>query len=95
MCQNINHLANPVPAVFTLKDLTFIEDGNPDQLEGVGINFYKWRLVSDVIQEALQYQYIPYPYPSDTIVRSYLTAHIGKAVQLGDDGLYKQSKKVE
>ena len=85
----------PICSVFTLKDLTFIEDGNPDQLEGVGINFYKWRLVSDVIQEALQYQNIPYPYPSDSVIRSYLSTHISKAVQLGEDGIYKQSKKVE
>jgi hypothetical protein len=75
--------------------LTFIEDGNPDKLDGVGINFYKWRLEYEVIQDVLAFQQISYPYTSDPNVKAYLQMHITKAVQLGEDGLYKQSKKHE
>jgi hypothetical protein len=38
-----------------LKDLTFIEDGNPDKVRGL-INFAKRRMLYNTIQEVLLYQ---------------------------------------
>lgn len=94
MIENIEPPAIPCFAL-TLKDLTFIEDGNPDKLDGVGINFYKWRLEYDVIQDVLAFQQVSYPQTSDPNIKAYLQMHIANAVQLGEDGLYKQSKKLE
>jgi len=48
-----------------LRDLTFIDDGNEDTIEKEGeklINFYKFRSMSDVIQELLRFQEQPYNY---------------------------------
>lgn len=43
-----------------LTDLTFIEDGNPDMLQGGLINFAKRRRIAGVIREIQQYQNAPY-----------------------------------
>eukprot|EP01102_Stenamoeba_stenopodia_P019992 TRINITY_DN765_c0_g1_i2.p1 TRINITY_DN765_c0_g1~~TRINITY_DN765_c0_g1_i2.p1 ORF type:complete len:733 (-),score=247.38 TRINITY_DN765_c0_g1_i2:175-2373(-) len=43
-----------------LTDLTFIEDGTPDRLQGGLINFSKRRRVAGVIREIQQYQQTPY-----------------------------------
>jgi len=43
-----------------LSSLTFIEEGNHDYLDNGYINFYKRRLVAEVIKEIQQYQYKPY-----------------------------------
>jgi len=57
------HGANPpcVPYLGVYQsDLTFINDGNPDFLENGYINFFKRRLVAEVINEAQTYQQKPY-----------------------------------
>jgi len=57
------HGANPpcVPYLGVYQsDLTFIGDGNPDKLENGYINFFKRRLVAEVIKEAQTYQQKPY-----------------------------------
>lgn len=43
-----------------LLDLTYIEDGNPDTVDGGLVNFAKLRLVHGLIQEVQQYQSLPY-----------------------------------
>eukprot|EP01111_Echinosteliopsis_oligospora_P014269 TRINITY_DN5343_c0_g1_i1.p1 TRINITY_DN5343_c0_g1~~TRINITY_DN5343_c0_g1_i1.p1 ORF type:complete len:787 (+),score=167.94 TRINITY_DN5343_c0_g1_i1:194-2554(+) len=43
-----------------LSDLTFIEEGNVDRLENGYINFFKCRMVAEVIKEVQQYQQKPY-----------------------------------
>ena len=47
-----------------LKDLTFIEDGNPDTLSGL-INFGKRTLLYKAIADMQQYQLKPYPFRPD------------------------------
>jgi hypothetical protein len=42
-----------------LKDLTFIEDGNPDK-EEEWYNFAKFRMISDILSEVIRWQKIPY-----------------------------------
>jgi len=42
-----------------LSDLTFMEDGNPDKVDGL-INFAKRRLMHGTIEEVQQYQVTPY-----------------------------------
>lgn len=81
--------------VIATKDLTFIEDGNPDKLENGGINFYKWRKVSEVIHNVLQYKDFPYlvQIPPDIIPS--INSALLEAEALGDDGIYKLSKKRE
>lgn len=56
------HSLNPpcVPYIGVyLLDLIYIEDGNPNTIEGM-VNFGKRRLVSKVIREIQQYQDVPY-----------------------------------
>ena len=42
-----------------LTDLTFIEDGNPDTVDGL-INFVKRRLYANVIRDLQQFQFLEY-----------------------------------
>jgi len=79
----------------TLKDLTFLEDGNPDHLEGGGINFYKWRKIAEVIQLLLEYQHLPYTIETNNTIQSYVHNKIEIAKQLGSKGLHKLSSKCE
>lgn len=46
------------PMAVYLKDLTFIEDGNPDMIRGNLINFYKRRQLSKVIIKMKEYQQV-------------------------------------
>jgi len=79
----------------TLKDLTFLEDGNPDHLEGGGINFYKWRKISEVIGEVLEYQHIVYPPVINQALQNHIQNRVEKAKQHGPKGLHKLSIKCE
>ncbi|EGG13835.1 regulator of chromosome condensation domain-containing protein [Cavenderia fasciculata] len=57
-----------------LKDLTFIEDGNPPQIGGL-INFYKQRKISEVIFQIQQFQQVLYTNITPNItIRDYLLA---------------------
>jgi son of sevenless-like protein len=78
-----------------LKDLTFIEDGNPDSLENGGINFYKWRKLSEVVHNIMQYRDIPYSVQPSDDVTNYLSKGIVEAKELAEDGIFKTSKKRE
>jgi len=79
--------------------LTFIEDGNPDFLQGGGINFYKWRKVADVVNDILLFQTVPYPPPEHALVIKKAEFYLHKSIQiassLGSTGLFKISKKFE
>ena len=55
-----------------LTDLTFIEDGNPDETKEGLINFTKRRYVAQVILEIQQYQQIPYCLKPVPIITSFL-----------------------
>eukprot|EP01132_Coremiostelium_polycephalum_P005282 gene5282-6575_t len=57
-----------------LKDLTFIEDGNPSIIGGL-INFYKQRKIAEVIFQIQQYQQVTYPHLHvNTNVKDFLLA---------------------
>jgi len=43
-----------------LSDLMYIEDGNPDEIEGGLINFEKRRLKAEVVRELYRFQTSPY-----------------------------------
>jgi len=94
MWNNVEPPAIPFLAI-TLKDLTFLEDGNPDQLEGGGINFYKWRKISEVIQEVLEYQHLPYEPVINQALQTYIQSRVDAAKLLGPQGLFAKSKKCE
>jgi len=94
MWSNVEPPAIPFLAI-TLKDLTFLEDGNPDLLEDGGINFYKWRKIAEVIQEVLEYQHLPYTPVINQVLQTYIQSKAEQAKELGTQGLYKLSKRCE
>lgn len=51
-----------------LTDLTFIEDGNSDHLQGGLINFVKRQQVSKIIGEIGQYQHTPYNFETVDVI---------------------------
>jgi len=57
---NINPPLLPYLGVY-LTDLTFMEDGNPDNIDGL-INFKKREMIFNVLSEIQQYQQTPYKY---------------------------------
>uniref|UniRef100_A0A6B2L5N7 Ras-GEF domain-containing protein n=1 Tax=Arcella intermedia TaxID=1963864 RepID=A0A6B2L5N7_9EUKA len=79
----------------TLKDLTFLEDGNPTFLQDGGINFYKFRKIGEVVQEIASYQHLSYPSVVNPDLQSYIQTKSEQATQEGTMGLYRISKKRE
>ncbi|KAL6061251.1 Ras guanine nucleotide exchange factor domain-containing protein [Balamuthia mandrillaris] len=73
-----------------LTDLTFIEDGNPDTLDGL-INFNKRVLVNRVIQEIQVYQQTPYTFDVLEPLHSFLY----QLPACGDKELYTLSVQRE
>lgn len=59
-----------------LTDLTFIEEGNKTRMKREGkeplVNFAKGRMMAEVIHEIQKYQQIPFPFPTEMTVMSYL-----------------------
>lgn len=76
-----------------LTDLTFIEDGHPDYIEGIPncINFIKCRQLAVVIQDIQQYQQKSYSFRDVPVIQGYLRALEHKS----DDELYALSLEVE
>ena len=76
-----------------LTDLTFIEDGHPDFLEGTNkyINFIKCRQMAVVIQDIQQYQQKCYSFHQVPIIYEYLN----KLEHLDEEALYQISLEVE
>jgi len=95
----MSHVTPPaIPLLsISLKDLTFVEDGNPDFLSSGGINFYKWYKVSEVIHNVFQYQETPFSVPlsEDELLRYYIQKNKMVAIGLGENGLFQLSKKCE
>ena len=61
-----------IPYIGTfLTDLTFIEDGNPSEIDG-DINFEKRSLLYRVMKEIISYQTDPYPFLPVEPLNSYL-----------------------
>lgn len=79
----------------TLKDLTFIEDGNPDKLDDGSTNFYKYRKMAEVVSLCLSTRDVVPSLKPDTTFDSYLKKLSPIVAELGDDGMYKLSKKRE
>ncbi|KAJ3041356.1 hypothetical protein HDV00_009497 [Rhizophlyctis rosea] len=92
------HSVNPpcVPFLgFYLTDLTFIEDGNPDNLKGPAqlINFSKRMKTAEVIREIQQYQNVPYALMPVPELQQYLRANF--AATMDDQSLYNKSLALE
>ncbi|KAJ3051072.1 hypothetical protein HK097_007952, partial [Rhizophlyctis rosea] len=92
------HSVNPpcVPFLgFYLTDLTFIEDGNPDNLKGGAglINFSKRMKTAEVIREIQQYQNVPYALMPVPELQQYLRANF--AGTMDDQSLYNKSLALE
>eukprot|EP00011_Vannellida_sp_DIVA3-517-6-12_P004440 CAMPEP_0114614398 /NCGR_PEP_ID=MMETSP0168-20121206/5634_1 /TAXON_ID=95228 ORGANISM="Vannella sp., Strain DIVA3 517/6/12" /NCGR_SAMPLE_ID=MMETSP0168 /ASSEMBLY_ACC=CAM_ASM_000044 /LENGTH=863 /DNA_ID=CAMNT_0001825447 /DNA_START=55 /DNA_END=2644 /DNA_ORIENTATION=+ len=76
-----------------LKDLTFMEDGNPDFLDDGKriINFEKYRMIASIIAELLRYQQATYRIVPDPEIQYYLD----NMVILSEKQLYTYSQRVE
>jgi len=74
-----------------LRDLTFIDDGNPDYVESL-INFQKLIMLGEVVLEVREWQgHGPY----DLKRNAELEAFLMKLVVLPEDVLYKMSESLE
>jgi len=74
-----------------LTDITFLEDGNADKLDGDLVNFNKMRMIADKIRQVRQYQYSPYKFSVEPHLRHYLQ----NLKAYDDNELYHQSLKIE
>lgn len=61
---------------FYLTDLIFIEDGNPNLIEGGLINWFKRKCLAQVIKEIQQYQQKPYCFEEVHFIQDYLLNYI-------------------
>lgn len=75
-----------------LRDLTFLEFGNPDMLEGDIINYDKYRMISSVLIELRTFQEIPYQFEKNSALSRLLKNHM---VSFDEDRLYDLSVKLE
>ena len=73
-----------------LKDLIFIEDGNPDTIDGL-INFSKRQLLYKVIEEMQQYQLKPYDIKQDLSIAPFVQT----IFKYDENHLYKLSLERE
>jgi len=74
-----------------LSDLTFIEDGNPDQTSSNLINFQKREFVYNVIAEVEQFQQTPFVFPMVEPLHSFLV----ELPSCSDKELYELSLRYE
>lgn len=76
-----------------LKDLTFIEDGNPS-LTGEGIiNFHKYRMLATTILEIKRFKEVPYALQLISAFQEYLSTQLQSARDLHD--LWEKSRSLE
>lgn len=78
--------ALPYLGVF-LRDLLFIEEGNPDNKDEDVINFEKLMLIGDVITQIKYFQSKSYGFTHDVLLQEYLL----KISTLPEEMLYKHS----
>jgi RasGEF domain len=92
------HSSNPpiIPYLGVYQtDLTFIDDGNPDTL-GSDVNFFKRRLMAEVIKEVQSFQQKPYNLLPVASVRDWLhTQETDVWPFLDETGIYEASLEVE
>ena len=89
------------PMAMYLKDLIFIEDGNPDEIKSQPsqvplVNFFKRRKVAEVILKMREYQLSPYNFVQVPYLRDLLGHKLfedGKL--LNEDQMWKNSLKFE
>mmetsp|Transcript_19709 Transcript_19709/g.50031 ORF Transcript_19709/g.50031 Transcript_19709/m.50031 type:complete len:633 (-) Transcript_19709:72-1970(-) len=84
--------AIPYIAIF-LKDLTFIEDGNPDYLAQNLINFEKMRMISKVFQDIQRFQEVQYCLKEVPVIQKWLDLKLTNT--LDEKELYNISVKCE
>lgn len=93
----LNRTTPPCVPFFGLytKDLTFIEDGNPDFLYSDSrlINFAKRSLTADVLYEIRRFQYVPYNFVRVPSLFEYLDLHFKPC--MSDEERYERSLKLE
>ncbi|KAI7905291.1 ras guanine nucleotide exchange factor domain-containing protein [Cokeromyces recurvatus] len=97
----IIHSINPPCIPFLgiyLQDLTFIEDGNPDELKAKGqpvslINFAKRAKTAEVIREIQQYQSSLYQLKSVEEIQKFIKSNLISTRD--EEQLYKESLKLE
>ena len=90
--QNYRTLLSEKPAVpffgLLLKDLTFLDDGNPKRIEGTAlINYDKWRTISRAILEICSFQDSVFDFEAEGECTEYLSS----CLVLEDSPLYKYS----
>lgn len=74
-----------------LRDLTFIEVGNPSKLENELTNFDKLRMISLVLKEVLKHQQMHYRFEEVPMVIQYLK----QAPKLTEEALHQYSSLCE
>lgn len=93
----LNKTTPPCVPFFGLytKDLTFIEDGNPDLLfsDSRLINFAKRSLTADVLYEIRRFQYVPYNFIRVPSLFEYLNLQFKPC--MSDEERYERSLKLE
>ncbi|KAF3928893.1 hypothetical protein AA313_de0200273 [Arthrobotrys entomopaga] len=91
------HLVNPPCVPFLgvyLTDLTFIEDGNPDEIKGTDlINFAKRAKTAEVIREIQQYQSVPYALEAVEPLQQYILSNMAAAKDVHE--MYEVSIQIE
>lgn len=76
-----------------LADLTFIEEGNPDNLRGM-INFYKRRMIAERIMWIKQYQQTAFRFAPVPVIQEFFKAQLREEL-VDPDGLWELSQKIE
>lgn len=78
----------------TLKDLTFIDDGNPDRVSHGMINVKKLLMITETIDWVMECQSIPYTMNTELHpgIRDYLEREF---VLINDETLWQLSQKIE
>ena len=75
-----------------LRDLTFVEVGNPSTLgDGELINFDKLRVIATITLDLLRHQRVGYPFQQNDAAHLYLN----NTVVMSEEQLYRCSKRVE
>ena len=77
-----------------LRDLTFIEDGNPDYIQKK-INIEKYELMGSVFSEIQKYQSTSYSFVANRELQHYFTEVMIPVPEDADDILYENSIQAE
>ena len=94
LLDRVNPPCVPFFGLYT-KDLTFIEDGNPDSLwsDSRLINFAKRSLAADVLYEIRRFQFVPYNFVRVPSIFEFLDLHFKP--RMSDEERYERSLKLE